>query len=89
MTRAATQHFGPEFGRELPLHLPICGDSCAEERYELLGIVAPIHVDSKQTTVLAADVASPALQLSLFMVAGRSVTSYECQFVGQKRYNAV
>ena len=85
MTTAATRHFGPEFGREYTLHLPVCGITCAEERYEFLWSVAPIHVEGKQTAVLAADVTSLALQLSLVMVPGRAVTFYEGQDVGHER----
>jgi len=89
LTPAATWHFGPKFGREHPLLLPVCGITSAEERYELLWSIAPIHVEGEQTAVLAADVTSQALQLALFMVPGRVVTYYEGQGVGHERYIAV
>ena len=81
LTPAATQHFAPKFGREHPLHMPVFVTH-VEERYELLGNVAPIHVEAEQTAVLAADVASQAMQLSLVIVPGHVVTPYECQEFG-------
>jgi len=89
LTPAATRHCGPEFGCVHPLHLPICGFSRVEGRYEWLEIVAPIAVEGEHTAVLAADVASQALQVSFLMLPGRVVKFYECHDVGQKRYDAV
>ena len=89
MTPAATWHFVPEFGREHLLHLPVCGVSCAEERYKFLWSVAPTHVEGKQTAVLAADVTSQALQLSSVMIPGRVDSFYEGQDIGHERYDAV
>ena len=66
LTPAALRHFGPEFGPEHPLHLPVCFVPRAEERYKLLVYVAPIHVDGEQTAVLDAAVASQALRLSCY-----------------------
>jgi len=85
---AATRHFGTEFGCENPVHLQVCVTR-VEERYELLGSVAPIHVEGEQTALLAADVACQALQLFPFILPGRVVTSYESQDVGHKLYDAV
>jgi len=68
MTPAATRYFGPEFGRQHLLHLPVCAVTRDEERYKMLGRVAPIHVESKRTAVRAADVATQALQLSFILV---------------------
>ena len=87
MTPAATWHFGPEFGREHLLNLPVC--CIAEERHKLLGSVAPIHVEGEQTAVLATDLTSQALQGLLVTVPGRAVTCYEGQDVGHERYDAV
>jgi len=87
LTKSATGHIGPEFGSEFPLHQPVC--CFTEERYELLGCVAPIHVEGEQTALLAADIASQASQLSFFMVQCRAVSSYEGQHVGHERYNAI
>ena len=87
MTPAATWHFGPEFGREHLLHLPVC--CISEELHKLLGSVAPIHVEGEQTAVLATDVTSQALQGSLVVVPDRAVTCYEGQDVGHERYDAV
>jgi len=60
LTPAATRHFGHEFGREHPLHLSV-RVARVEERDELFGNVAPIHVEGEQIAVLAADVACLAL----------------------------
>jgi len=87
LTPAATWHFGPEFGREHLLHLPVCDVTCAEERYKFLWSVAPIHVEGKHIAVFAADVTSQALQLSV-TVPGRGVTFYEGQDIGHERYDA-
>ena len=89
MTPTAKWHFGPEFGLEHPLHLDVCGFNLAEESDELQGSVTPIHVEGKQTAVLAADVTNQALQLSLVIVPGRSVTFHEDQNVGHERFDAV
>ena len=89
MTPSATRHFGPEFGCKHPLHLSVFGVTRAEESYKLLGSVAPIHVEGKQTGVLAADIAIQALQLSFVILPGRAVTFYEGQDVGDERYDDV
>jgi len=86
LTPASTWHFGPEFGRE---HLQMPVYCIAEERHKLQGSVAPIHVESEQTAVLAANVTSQALHGSLVTVSGRAVTCYEGQDVGRVRYDAV
>jgi len=55
----------------------------------MLGSVALFHVKGEQTAVLATDVTSQALEGSLVMVPGRTVTCYEEQDVGHERYDAV
>ena len=72
----------------IPIHLPV-SVTRVEERYEMLGSLAPIHVEGEQTAVIAADVATEDLQLSFILVPGRAVTTYECLDVGQERYDAV
>ena len=89
MTLSATWHFGPEFGREHPLRLSVCGITRAEERYKLLGSVALIHVEGEQTAVHAEDVTSQALQLSFLIVPCRAVTFYEGQDIGHELYDAI
>ena len=75
MTPAAAWYFGPENGREHSLHLLLS--------------VAPIDLESEQTAVLAAEVASQAFLLSPVMVPGRAVTYYEFQDVGPERYDVI
>jgi len=89
LTPGATGHFGPEFRREHPLHLPVCGIIPAEESHKLLGNIDPIHVEGEQTAVLAADITSQALQVLILTVLGRAVTFYEGQDFRNERYDAV
>ena len=49
----------------------------------------PIHVEGEQTAVLASDITSEALQLSLVKIPGRTVTFYEGRDVGHERFDAV
>ena len=84
LTSDATRQFGPEFGRERPLHLPVCGISCDKERCGLLGSVAPIHVEGELLAVLDAEVASQALQFSPVIVSGRAVTFLKVRMSGTK-----
>jgi len=87
LTPTTTVHFSPEFSREHILHLTVC--LCVEKRYKLLGILASIHVEGEQTAVLASDVTTQTLQLSLVTVPGNAVTFYEKQDVGHERQDAV
>ena len=50
---------------------------------------SPIHVEFEQTAVLAADVTSQVLQLSLVAVPSRPSMFNEGQDVGHERYDAV
>jgi len=81
--------FGPEFGSEQPLHLPVCMFASIEERDELLRRVAPIHVDGEQTGVLSADVVRQALQLLPVIIPGHAVAFNECLDAGSERYDAI
>jgi len=82
LTPAATWHFGPEFGREHLIHQLVCGVTCAEERYKMLWIVTPILVEGEQIAVLAANITSQALQLSLLSFPGRAVNFMNARMSG-------
>ena len=71
------------------LHLSVCIANTGEERGELLGGVTPIHVEGENTAVLAPDFTDKTPQLSLVIVPGRAVATYERLARWHLWYNAI
>ena len=71
------------------LHLSVCIAHTGEERGELLGGVTPVHVEGENTEVLATDFTDKTLQLSLVVVPGHAVATYERLDRWHLWYNAI